>query len=110
MPDQSDSMEAELKDLVVEEVEVDAYMDEENAGKEKPTDEQWNDYLLMRYESIKQQYNALMVAKREAEIGKRVEWIAQTREQFSNNYKSRKLVVRELRKLGKKIEDPFIQG
>lgn len=110
MSNKADSMEAELKELVVEEVEVDVYMDEENAGKEKPTDEQWANYLLMRYEAIKQEYFKMMVAKREAELGKHTEWIAQSREGFSSNYKSRKLVVRELRKLGKKIEDPFIQG
>lgn len=109
MPDESTVQEM-MKDLIVEEAEVDAYMDEDNAGKEKPSNEDWKNYLLFRYREIKEQYKAYMVAKREAELGKKTEWVAQSRQGFMDNYKSRKIVVRELRKLGEKIEDPFIQG
>ena len=87
---------------------IDAYMDEDNAGAEKPTAEEWKDYLIGRYETIKAQYKGLIVSKREASVGKRHEWENSLNDKFSENYKQRKVVVTELRKAGVKVDDPFV--
>lgn len=94
---------------VVEEGAIDAYMDEENAPvAERPTNDEWKAYLEIRYDEIKGAYKALAMHLREAEIGKREDLIPGIRGQFQHNYRNRKTIVRELRKAGVKIEDPFI--
>ena len=94
-----------------EEVEIDSYMDEENAAAdEKPTEDQWKEYLSARYAQVKQSYGTLLCHLREAQAGKRDEMIPEIRMQFAQNYRNRKVIVRELRRMGEKIEDRFIAG
>lgn len=96
------------KEEILEPGDLDSYMDEDNAGAEKPTDDEWKNYLHGRYAQIKEGYKVLLVTKREAAAGKRHEWENSLNDKFSENYKQRKVVVRELRKVGEKIVDPFV--
>lgn len=93
----------------IEEGAIDAYMDEENApASERPSAEEWKAYLEIRYDEIKTSYKTLQLHLREAEIGKREDLIPGIRSQFNQNYRNRKIIVRELRKAGVKIEDRFV--
>lgn len=99
----------EEKAETIEEGAIDAYMDEETAPADfRPSTDDWKVYLQTRYEEIRLAYKALLMHVREAELGKRDDLLANLRPQFNHNYRSRKLIVRELRKAGEIITDPFV--
>jgi hypothetical protein len=92
----------------VEQGEIDAYADSENAGTAGPTGDERQAYLRARYEQIKIEYKSLQLQQEEYKCSKRDELVQKVREAFGHNYAARKYVVRELRKVGEKIEDKFV--
>jgi len=93
------------KDEVVEPAELNKYMDAECASKDEVLDK---NYLLTRYEQIKSQYDVLHRERDEAEKTANQELKNRVSELFTQNYKARKYIVRELRRMGEKIEDKFV--
>jgi hypothetical protein len=98
MPDENDPK--------LEPGELSRYMDSES--DDGITDEKFADYLRIRYEQILQEYQQLKMQLREAEGAKRDDIKDRLRHVLEQNYKSRKYVVRELRKRGVEIKDQFI--
>lgn len=93
------------------ELEVEAYMDQLTQSPEAPTTKEQVEYLNARYVYIKDQAKRLQLEKSEIEGSKadsKAQGIATIRAAFAENYKARKYVVTELRRLGEKIEDRFI--
>lgn len=97
-----------VKEEVVEQAEIDAYMDPENANGDGPTNEERKGYLKARYEQVKNDYKALCLQREEFEGQKRADLQGKIQEAFKQNYVARKWFVRELRKAGEKIEDKFV--
>lgn len=89
-----------------EEAEINMYM--ESADGEAPSEEQWKEYWKVRYKQVKADYQTLQMQKGENDTVKRKEIEVQLVQAFKNNYKERKNVVIELRRLGEKIEDRFV--
>lgn len=88
----------------IEPAEIDAYM----AGKGIYSEKEWVAHLYTRYESIKTAYKSLKLIHDELELRKDEAKLKSMRSNFTENYKSRAWVVRELRKAGEKVEDKFV--
>lgn len=95
-----------VKDL--EEAELNAYMDSDNAKDQGPTEEDRVAYLTRRHEDVKTEYKLLQLQKEEIEGRKDDALLANLHRAFGSNYKARKFVVQELRKAGEHVVDPFI--
>lgn len=94
-----------------EDLAVEAYMDQFLKTSDAPTDEERKARYQLRYKFIKEEAKRLQMDREEIEANssKNKEQMLQSiRAAFTENYKSRKAIVTELRKLGEKIEDPFI--
>lgn len=95
-----------VKEESIEPGVINAYMD---TADDTLTRQDHREYLKARYEQVKAGYKSLLLQKAEAEkSGLPKEVLAKLTEQFNENYKARKYVVRGLRELGEKVEDKFI--
>jgi len=92
----------------LEEAEIDAYMDLEIQDAEAPQPEERLSYLQTRYAQVKNDYKVLQLQKAEAEAKKDENMLNKLRGLFRENFKGRKYTVTELRKLGQKVEDPYV--
>lgn len=94
-----------------EELEVESYMDQFSKSEDAPSDEDRVKRYQLRYQFVKDEARRLQMEREEIEAGtqkNKDQMLVQIRDAFSANYKTRKTVVTELRKLGQKIEDRFI--
>jgi hypothetical protein len=94
-----------------EELAVESYMDRIKASEEGPSDGDRKEWYQLRYKFIKDQAKRLQLEREEIEATsskKKDEMLANIRAAFTDNYKSRKAIVTELRKLGEKVDDQFI--
>jgi hypothetical protein len=104
-------MSHDHKDKEPEELAVEAYMDQFTKSPEAPSDEERKTRYLERYKFIKNEAKRLQMDKEEIEATSsknKEQLLQQVRAAFTENYKTRKAVVTELRKLGEKVEDQFI--
>jgi hypothetical protein len=90
----------------VEEADINAYM--ENAGEEAPTDDDRKAQLAKTYQEIHFQYKRLQIQKEQAERMDDTNRLALITEGFRENYLLRKDTVKELRRLGVKVEDKHV--
>lgn len=93
-------------EVKAEEAAVDAYMD----GVSEPSEMERVIYLRRRYVEVGFEYKTLLQIKEEATKTSNQMQLGQVRDGMMANYKARKYVVTELRKLGQKVEDKFITG
>ena len=94
-----------------EDLAIEAYMDQITQSEDAPTDEERKQRYHIRYQYVKDEAKRLQMEREELEAGtlkNKDAMLLQLREAFSSNYKTRKAVVTELRRLGEKIEDRFI--
>jgi hypothetical protein len=99
------------KDKEPEELEVEAYMDQFNKSEDAPTDDERKARYHQRYKFIKDEAKRLQMDREEIEAGaskNKEQLLQQVRAAFTENFKSRKAIVTELRRLGEKVEDKFI--
>jgi hypothetical protein len=94
-----------IEAVEVEEAEIDAYMDD---GGEELTDDDRIGYLRTRYNQVLKEYKGLVLQKEEAEARKEEQLLTQLRAAFGPNFKARKYLVRELRRMGEEVKDRFI--
>src|SRR3989304_1316447 len=98
-----------VDEIKVEPAEISAYMDIE-AAEDIITREKWVEYCKARYAQVKNAYENLVLAKKEAEATKNEQWLTQSNAMFNLNYRERKYFVRQLRAMGEQISDRFIIG
>ena len=94
-----------------EELAVEAYMDQLGGSSEAPTEEERKAYLKRQYEGVKATAKSLQLERAVIERmdgKKREDAMNNMRGAFAENYKFRKIIVTEMRKLGEKVEDQFI--
>lgn len=84
--------------------ELSAYMDEDG----ELSNDRFVAYLRQRYGEIKSEYEVMLCNLREAEGAKREDIRRKLLDTFLQNYRSRKWVVRELRKHGETVEDRHV--
>jgi hypothetical protein len=101
-----DSRDQKVGDL--DEADIDRYMDAENANGAGPTAKERTDFLRARHKAICDEYKSLMLLREEAKATENKQRLAQLREAFEANYRTRKWVVRELRAAGETVEDRFV--
>ncbi len=107
MKDPTEKIQNEIESVAIEPAELSAYMDVETAnGALSP--EAYLKYLKDRYQQVKDEYQALMFNSREARYADRKDMAATLSAAFQANYKSRKWIVRELRRNGIPIEDKYV--
>jgi hypothetical protein len=102
-------MEAKKVDDV-EQAVIDAYMDLDQNVKVGPSHEEQVAYLKARLNEVQRDYKILQLQKMELEKTNRQTELVNLQNMFKQNYLSRKYVVKELRKFGETVEDPFIMG
>lgn len=90
----------------VEEAEINAYMEPDES--ESPSREEQINYYRARYEQVKNEYKLLVLQKGEAEARKNEDILNRITTAFRENYKTRKVVVKELRTLGEPVEDRVV--
>lgn len=93
------------------ELVVEAYIDQLSKSEEAPTDAERIERLLVRYQYIKDEAKRLQCEREEIEASqvKQKDQILNTiKTSFTENYKYRKAIVTELRRLGQKVDDKFI--
>jgi len=95
-----------MPDQKVEEAEINAYM--ENANGEGPNERDRKDYLTARYENVKAQYKFLLLQREEADGRKADDDMNKLTAAFRENYKARRYVVTELRRMGQAVDDKFV--
>lgn len=94
-----------------EEAAFNAYMEAVGANGEATTDEKRKVYYQTRYQAIRAAYAELLLQKEEHEGYKselRERSLAKLTPIFRENYLARVRIVVELRKLGEKVDDPFV--
>ena len=91
----------------VEEAEIDAYMETDDKDSD-PSEAEWTEYLKSRYENVKGNYKLLKLQKMEFEGRKDENSMNRLNPLFAQNYRERKYIVSELRKLGIEVEDRFV--
>ena len=94
-----------------EELSVEAYIDQFSRSTEAPSDDERKQRYQLRYKFIKDEAKRLQMEKEELEATNsksKEQMLTQIRTAFTENYKSRKAIVIELRKLGEKVDDKFI--
>jgi hypothetical protein len=96
---------AEVEKEEINELELQAYMD---LDEYEIQDEKWKRYLILRYAEVRATFDKLMLNKREAEGMKQEETLNKMAPLFRANYKERKFIVKQLRKLGEKVEDKYV--
>jgi len=104
-------MTHEHKDKEPEDLAIEAYMDQLTKSVEAPTNDERKARYYQRYEFIKGEAKRLQMDREEIEAGsskQKEQLLSSVRTAFTENYRSRKNIVTELRKLGEKITDPFI--
>jgi hypothetical protein len=104
----ADEAKAKAEAEKVEQAEIDSYMDVENSGGDGPTSEERLAFLKTRYAQVKEEYKLLQLQREEIEATKKEDLLPRVNQAFSANYKTRKFLVKELRKAGEKVEDRFI--
>lgn len=91
-----------------EEAEVNAYMEAENSGIEAPSEADRRAYLWKRYRETVDLYVALQLQKEECVGVKSESLMNSLTAHFRDNYKARRWIVTELRKMGEKVDDKFV--
>ena len=103
-------MSDEKKEKPEEEILAE-YMDGVGANGETPTDEDRKKYWHSCYENVKRSYKGLLISREDIDgMPKSRQDQAKTQlvEQFRINRQDRFHVVKELRKLGEKVDDNFV--
>jgi hypothetical protein len=98
--------EKKIEERKIEEAEVNAYM--ECADGQKPNENERRDWLRARYMDVIREYKQLLLLKEEVEYRKNDEAMNRLTQSFRENYKTRRWVVTELRKIGDTVEDKFV--
>lgn len=94
-----------------EELAVEAYMDQFSKSAEAPTDAERVERLLVRYQYIKDEAKRLQCEREEIEattVKNKEQILTTIRNAFTENFKYRKAIVTELRRLGQIVDDKFI--
>lgn len=94
-----------------EDLEVQSYMDSIPKSGEAPSDKDRLERYKLRYQFIKDQAKGLQLEREEIEAGKmkdKDQMLLKITAAFADNYRNRKTIVTELRRLGEKIDDTFI--
>lgn len=96
----------------LEEAAINAYMDGASANGESLNDDERKLYFKKRYSDIRSSYKYLMLQREETQCYKdkthKEQVTAKLTVLFRENYDDRVTVVTELRKLGEKVDDPFV--
>jgi len=98
---------AEIDAIEVEELQLQRYMDPEDAQGEF-SDQDYIRYLRLRYQEIRSEHRVLLCNQKEAEESARGDMLPKIQAAMRANYKSRKYFVHELRKRGEKVEDRYV--
>lgn len=94
-----------------EELAVEAYIDQLQTSSEAPTHDERVTYLKQQYANTKSGAKSLQLERSVIERmdgKKKDDAMNAMRTAFAENYKFRKVIVTELRKMGEKVEDQFI--
>lgn len=89
-----------------QEAEINVYM--ESPDGQGPKEDDRKAYLKGRHEEVKRDYKILCLQKEEAQGCKREDMLNQLTTAFRNNWKARRYVVVELRRMGEQVEDSFV--
>lgn len=104
----STKIDASRAGITFEQGALDAYIEGVGSNGEGPTDADRTAYYLNRYEEVKAAYRKLLIQREEAEARKMDESLPGVLAHFRVNYSARLHVVRELRRLGQVVNDPFV--
>lgn len=100
------------KEERIEEAAINAYMDGAAANGEALSDEDRKVYFKKRYADVRSSYKYLMLQREETQCYKdkahKDQVMTKLTALFRENYDDRVTVVIELRKLGEKVDDPFV--
>lgn len=94
--------------VVFEQAALDAYIEGVHANGEGPNEADRIAYYLNRYEEVKAAYRKLLLQREEAEERRMDESLPGILAHFRTNYSARLHVVKELRKLGQTVDDPYV--
>jgi len=89
-----------------EEAELAAYM--EAGDGQAPGQEDRRAYLQRRHAEIDREYRDLLLQKEEIEARRNEKLLDAVTAMFRENWKARKFVVVELRRLGEEVDDRFV--
>lgn len=107
MSEEKKAVTPEQVEKALEDTLIQKYQDEaESKDGLLPNQDEFLVYLEQRYRDVKNEYKLLVMQKREVEATKNEQGKARLPQLFEQNYKQRKWVVGELKKLGKKTGDP----
>lgn len=99
---------ASLFEKVKEEAAIDAYSAGLHAGEEAPREVDYKEYCRIRYDHIKNNYKELLLQKAEAEALKASTAVENISALLRLNFKLRMFIVKNLRKYGIIVDDPFV--